>query len=375
MTLSSLGLQLELPRDEDEGRDPGAPKPRIGRALLRQGVRRLLGSVGVVLSVVTATFLVTRVFAPDPTDLFLSPGGNGFASAAAEGAERAKVRESLGLGSSVPVQYYHFILQLLHGNLGKSFETGRPVSADLLARLPATAELATYALVLGVAAGIVVGVASAVRRGGAVDQVARFFTIGGIAMPQFWVGLMLLWIFFTKLHWAPGPLGRLPAGVTPPHRIMGFYVVDGILDGDWKTALDAARQLVLPVVTLGGGLAAPICKMVRSSMVESLNSEYIRTAHALGFGRRKVYMQYALKNGLLPVLTILAGIIGFSFCGSVLVESVFGWPGVGNYAFQSIQNSDFPAIQGFVVYASVLYVVIYELLNYLYSVVDPRIRA
>ncbi len=375
MTLSSLGLQLELPRDDDEVRDPGPPKARIRGARLGQGVRRLLGSVGVVLSVVTATFLVTRVFAPDPTDLFLSPGGNGFASAAAEAAERAKVRTSLGLGSSIPVQYYHFILQLLHGNLGKSFETGRPVSADLLARLPATAELATYALIFGVAAGIVVGVASAVRRGGAVDHVARFFTIGGIAMPQFWVGLMLLWIFFTKLHWAPGPIGRLPAGVAPPHRITGFYVVDGILDGDWKTALDAVRQLVLPVVTLGGGLAAPICKMVRSSMVESLNSEYIRTAHALGFGRRKVYMQYALKNGLLPVLTILAGIIGFTFCGSVLVESVFGWPGVGNYAFQSIQDSDFPAIQGFVVYASVLYVVIYELLNYLYSVVDPRIRA
>jgi peptide/nickel transport system permease protein len=185
---------------------------------------------------------------------------------------------------------------------------------------------------------------------------------------------MLLWIFFTKLHWAPGPIGRLPTGVNPPRRITGFFVVDGVLDGDWQTTLDAIRQLVLPVVTLAIGLAGPICKVVRSSMIESLSSEYIRTAISLGFGRRKVYLQYALKNGLLPVLTILAGIIGYTFCGSVLVEGVFGWPGVGNYALQSILNSDFPAIQGFVIYASVLYVVIYELLDYVHALVDPRIR-
>ena len=159
---------------------------------------------------------------------------------------------------------------------------------------------------------------------------ARFFTIGGLALPQFWIGLMLLWVFFTILHWAPGPIGRLPAGIVPPHHVTGFYVVDAVLAGDWRTAGYALRQLVLPVITLAFGLEGPICKIVRSSMVESLNSEYIRTAVALGFGRRKVLLQYALKNGLLPVLTILAGIIGYTFCGSVLVEGVFGWPGVGN---------------------------------------------
>jgi peptide/nickel transport system permease protein len=367
---------MELPQKEDDAPDQDeGPRVRTFHFRPARGLRQILGSAGVVLSVVTATFLVTRVFAPDPTSLFLSPGGNGFASATAAAAERAKVRASLGLSSSLPVQYYHFIDQILHGNLGTSFETGRPVTSDLLARFPATAELAVYALILGVCAGMVVGVASAVMRDGIFDHVARFFTIGGLAMPQFWVGLMLLWVFFTKLHWAPGPIGRLPAGVIPPHRITGFYVVDGILDGDWNTAADAAKQLVLPVITLALGLAGPICKIVRSSMVESLNSDYVRTAIGLGFGRRTIYMQYALKNGLLPVLTILAGIIGYTMVGSVLVESVFGWPGIGNYAFEAIQNSDFPAIQGFVVYASILYVVVYELLEVLHALVDPRIRS
>jgi len=326
------------------------------------------------LTVITITFLVTRVFAPNPTALFLSPAGNGFVSAAAAAVEKTKVEASLGLGKPLVVQYYRFIDQLVHANLGNSFESGRPVTSELLQRLPATAELAVYALVLGVSLGIVVGVIAAVKRDGIVDHLARLFTVAGLSLPQFWLGLMLLWLFFTKLGIAPGPVGRLPIGVSPPPRITGFYVVDGVLGGDWSTALDAAKQLVLPVVTLGVGLATPICKIVRSSMVEALNSDYVRTAAAMGFGRRRIYLVYALKNGLLPVVTVLAGIIGYTFAGSILVEGIFGWPGVGNYAFEAIQNSDFPAIQGFVLYAAILYVVIYELLDFVYTLIDPRIR-
>lgn len=346
---------------------------RLGPRLANLG-RHLAGSVAVVLTVITITFLVTRVFAPNPTALFLSPAGNGFVSAAAAAVEKTKVEASLGLGKPLVVQYYRFIDQLVHANLGNSFESGRPVTSELLQRLPATAELAVYALVLGVSLGIVVGVIAAVKRDGIVDHLARLFTVAGLSLPQFWLGLMLLWLFFTKLGIAPGPVGRLPIGVSPPPRITGFYVVDGVLGGDWSTALDAAKQLVLPVVTLGVGLATPICKIVRSSMVEALNSDYVRTAAAMGFGRRRIYLVYALKNGLLPVVTVLAGIIGYTFAGSILVEGIFGWPGVGNYAFEAIQNSDFPAIQGFVLYAAILYVVIYELLDFVYTLIDPRIR-
>ena len=360
------------------GEEPKSlPPSRTRRVLvgLRHAAQQVLASVAVILAVVTATFLVTRVFAPDPTALFDPPAGNGYVNPVAAAAEKAKVRASLGLGKPIPVQYWHFLVNLVHGNLGTSFETGRPVTTDLLDRLPATAELAVYSLIVGITLGIVAGVIAAVRRGGIVDHVVRFLTVAGLSLPQFWVGLMLLWLFFEVLHITPGPVGRLPIGVNPPHRITGFYVVDGILEGDWATAFDAVKQLILPVATLALGLSTPICKVVRTTMVEALNSDYVRTATAMGFGRRRICMVYALKNGLLPVVTLLAGIVAFTFVGTVLIEGIFGWPGVGNYALQSIQASDFPAIQGFVLYAACLYVVLYELLNYVYSLVDPRIRS
>jgi peptide/nickel transport system permease protein len=329
----------------------------------------------VIVGVLTVTFLVTRVFAPDPTSLFLAPNGNGFSSPAAAAAEKAKVEAKLGLGKPIFVQYYRFLDQLAHGDLGTSFQTGRPVTRDLLARLPATAELAVYALLLGVTLGVLAGVWSAVRRGGLFDHVTRFVTIGGLALPQFWLGLMLLWLFFTKLHIAPSPVGRLPVAVTPPRSITGFYVIDALLTGQWNTARAAAGELALPVITLGLGLAAPLCKLVRSSMVEVLAADYVRTARAMGFARRRILLVYALKNALLPVVTVLAGVIAYTFCGSVLVEGIFGWPGVGNYALQSIQDSDFPAIQGFVLYAAILYIIVYSLLDYAYTRIDPRIRS
>ena len=172
--------------------------------------RHVLGSLAVILGVLTVTFLVTRVFAPNPAVLFLAPAGNGFVSPAAAAEAKEKVEASLGLSKPLAVQYYRFIDDVAHGDLGTSFQTGRPVTRDLLARLPATAELALYALLLGVSLGVAAGVYSAVRLGGVFDHVTRFFTIGGLALPQFWVGLMLLWLFFTVLHLAPGPIGRLP---------------------------------------------------------------------------------------------------------------------------------------------------------------------
>ena len=355
-----------------------ASQRTLERVVPRRALRvlkRLVASAAVILSVVTVTFLVTRVFAPDPAALFLGASGNGFASAAAEAAAKAQVRASLGLNGPVVVQYWHFLGQLAHGNLGVSYETGRPVTQDLLARLPATAELAVYALLIGVTLGVVAGVTAAVRAGGIIDRVVRFCTIGALTMPQFWIGLMLLWVFYTKLRIAPGPIGRLPVGVTPPRTVTGCYVIDGILEGEWATAWEAARELALPVITLALGLAAPIAKVVRTSMRESLTSDYVRTATALGFGRRRIWFGYALKNGLLPVVTVLAGIIAFTFTGTILVEGIFGWPGIGNYSLQAIQDSDFPAVQGFVLYAAILYVVIYEVLNYVYSLIDPRARA
>ena len=347
---------------------------RAGGSILLAVVKRLAGALGVILSVLTVTFLVTRVFAPDPTTLFLGAAGNGYASPEAQAAARHGVQVKLGLDTSLPAQYVHFIGSVAHGDLGVSFQTGREVTSDLWDRLPATAELATYSLLFGVSAGVLGGVVAAVRRHSLFDRLSRLVMVGALAMPQFWIGLMLLWIFYTKLHLAPGPIGRLPVGVKDPPSVTRFFVVDSLLAGRWSTATDAAKQLVLPVLTLGLGLAGPIFKVVRTSMIEALTSDYVRSARALGFGRRRINLLYALKNGLLPIVTILAGVIAYTFCGSVLVEGIFSWTGVGNYSLRAISTSDFPAIQGFVVYGAILYVVIYEVLELVYPLVDPRAR-
>jgi peptide/nickel transport system permease protein len=344
-----------------------------GRTRALTILRSIGGSLGVILAVVTLTFLVTHVVAPDPTNLFL--GSAGFANAEDEAAARAQVRADLGLDKPLPEQYATFLVQLAHGDLGKSFQTGRPVLSDLEDRFAATAELASFALVVGVALGVALGVFAAARPGGVFDRVARTLSIGWIATPQFWVGLMLVWLCTVKFQLLPGPTGRLPIGVAAPPHITGFYVLDGVLSGQLNTAAQAAALLVLPVITLAIGLAAPIAKVVRTAMVESLSSDYIRTARALGFGTTRIRFVYALKNGLLPIITILAGIIAFTLCGSILVEGIFGWPGVGNYSLQAIRTSDFPVIQAFVLYASAIYVLIYEALNIAYGFVDPRSRS
>jgi peptide/nickel transport system permease protein len=327
---------------------------------------RLLGSIVVVFGVVTATFILARIVSPDPTNLYVASD--------ADEATRDIVRARLGLNESVPAQYVKFVNQLLHGDLGTAFSTGQPVSHDLMRKLPATLELATYAVIGGAILGILVGVIAAVWQGSIADRVIRFVTVSGLALPHFWVGLMLLWIFFVVMGVAPGPVGRLPIGLSPPETITGFYVVDAVLEGNLPLAWTAVRQLILPTITLGSGVFAPIARTVRSTMIETLQADYIRTSFAMGIRHSKIYVRYALRNVMLPVLTMLAGAVAFVFSGSVLVEGVFGWPGVGEYAFQATEQPDFPAIQGFVLYAAVLYVLIYLVLDLVYIRIDPRVR-
>lgn len=321
----------------------------------------------VIVGIVSLTFLVSRVFTADPVNLFV---GN---SASTE--TREKARQELGLADPLPVQYLHFLGGLIQGDLGRSYLTGRPVTADLMTRLPATVELGFYALTLGFIGGVVAGVIAAVRRGGVVDAAIRTLTIGALSLPQFWTGLMLLWVFFVNLQVLPGPSGRLPIGVAPPDTITGFYVIDALLHGQYDVAGKAARQLVLPVLTLAIGVFAPIARLVRSAMIESLESDYVRTATAMGVPRTRIWFVYALKPGLLSVLTIAAGLVGWVLAGSVLVESIFAWPGIGQFAMMAIKSSDYPVIQGFVLYIAIVYVVIWALLEFLYSRVDPRVRA
>ncbi|MDE0376335.1 MAG: ABC transporter permease [bacterium] len=332
----------------------------------RQLATRVLLVVPVVFGVVTLTFLVSRVFAPDPVALYVPPQ--------ADEQLRQEIRARLGLDKSIPEQYAVFLGDLTQGDLGESTITGRPVTSDLWDRLPATFELALFSLTFAIVVGIPLGVIAGARRDGPLDFSVRGITLVGMALPSFWLGLVLILVFFVILGWFPGPVGRLPLGATAPEKITGLYTLDSLLAGDWAMGWESFRHLVLPGVTLGVVVMAPITRVARASMVEVMRSEYIRTPKALGIRKQVIYFRYALKNALLPIVTMIGVIVGFVFTGAVLVESVFNWPGMGKYGLDAIIKSDFTALQGFVLIASITYIVAFFLVDVVYMLIDPRTR-
>lgn len=335
---------------------------RIGRVL----VRRLLWVPPVAFGVVTLTFFGSRLLAGDPTSLLLPKD--------ATDQVREALKARLGLSQPLVVQYWRFLRDLVHGNLGTSYFTGHPVTTDLFDRLPASLEVGVYALVLASIIGIPLGVYAALHRDQPADVAIRFWSLGGLALPAFWISLVLIWVLAVELKWLPGPSGRLPVGVAAPPHITGFYLVDSLLAGRIHTFWLALRQLILPVGILTYTSAAPIIRMTRNAMIDALDSEYIRTAVAMGHHGLVIPFNYALRNALLPVVTTLGGLVGFLFAGEVLVEGIFSWPGIGQYALQSINNADFPALQGFVIYTALINVVVYAVVDVVYVLVDPRTR-
>lgn len=335
----------------------------LGKMILR----RVLWVFPVAFGVVTMTFFMARILNGDPTELYAPPE--------ATDALRAQIRARLGLADPLHIQFIHYLRDLLSFDLGISFTTQRSVAADLWDRLPATLELGFVGLLLGIAAGIPLGVIAAVHRERWPDLMVRGTTLSGMALPQFWVGLVLISIFFVDLRVLPGPVGRLPIGIALPPRVTGFLLFDTLIAGDIGLWWQAVKQLTLPAVTLGFSTAAPIARVTRAAMAEALQSDYVRTAIAMGHSRRVVWFRYSLRNALLPVVTLIGGIAGHIFAGAVLLESIFAWPGLGQYALQAIERSDFAALQGFVIYASLLYVLAFLVVDLLYMFIDPRVRA
>jgi peptide/nickel transport system permease protein len=319
-----------------------------------------------MLGVVTLTFFVSRVLAGDPTDLYVPPQ--------ADEAFRETIRAQLGLDKPLAEQYALFLRGAVTGDLGTSATSGRPVTSDLFDRLPATIELALYALVISVVLGIVLGVVAAVYRDRLPDFGVRGVSLIGMSLPSFWLGLVLIFLFFVTWSVLPGPVGRLPIGTAGPERITGLYTVDSLLRGDLDLWWQSVRHLILPVVTLSMVSVAPIARVTRAEMVEALGSEYTRTSIANGLGQRTINFRYALRNALLPVITMVGGVIGFLLSGAVLVEAVFGWPGIGQYALDAIARSDFAALQGFVLWSALLYVATFLVVDLLYLAADPRTR-
>lgn len=269
-------------------------------------------------------------------------------------------------------QYGRYVLDLVQGDLGTSIRTNRPVLEDLQAFFPATLELALVALFLAILVGVPLGVLSAVYHNRAIDQIARTLAVTGISTPAFWLGLGAIVLFYGHLGWLPGG-GRLSEGLTPPSTITGFYLIDSLLAGNFTLFFDALKHLILPAATLGFVTLGVISRQIRSAMLDQLGEDYIRTARAYGLSRWTVILRHALPNALIPSVTVLGLTLGDLLYGAVLTETVFAWPGMGAYVVKSIQSLDFPAVMGFAILVSFIYVLLNMAIDLLYRVIDPRI--
>jgi ABC-type dipeptide/oligopeptide/nickel transport system permease component len=333
--------------------------------MLKLIARRLLGALPNLIGVIVVTFLLTRALPGDPAAYFA--GG----AATPEAVEQ--VRQQLGLDKSLPEQFMHYVGDLARGDLGLSLTTGQPVRAELLARLPASLELVMLALLLACAVALPLGVLAATRPGSWIDQLCRVLTTAGVSLPTFFTGLVLAYVFYFLLGWAPSPLGRLDPMWSPPSTVTGFYLIDAALAGQGAVWWASFRQLILPTITMALFVLAPIARMTRASMLSVLGSDFIRTARASGLSTGTVLVTYALRNALLPVVTTLGMVFGFMLGSSVVIEKVFGWPGVGSYAIDALTASDYAPIQGFVLTMGVLFVALNLLVDLLYTLIDPRV--
>jgi peptide/nickel transport system permease protein len=334
--------------------------------MLIYAARRLVLLIPVLLGVTFVTFLLTRVIPGNPIDQLISP--------LASPQERAQLIQQHGLNDPIYKQYLLYIQALLHGDLGTSFTTSHSVLSDLTSRFGATFELTLYAMLVALIVGIPLGIIAAVRSGGWADHLVRTFSVAGIAFPVFWTSLTLLYIFFLKLHWLPGPYGRINPNISPPHQLTGLYTVDSLLTGNWAALRSSAEALVLPVGVLAFAVMAPIARITRSGMIEALDSDYVRAGRSLGLSERTIVYRHAFRNAVLPLITIVAVVYGYLLGGVVLVENIFSWPGLGSYVFNAITSSDYPAVQGFILYATTIYVLLFLIVDLLYMAIDPRIR-
>ncbi len=332
--------------------------------LARYTLRRLLLIIPVLLGVSLLTFTFSHVVPGDPARLAAGP------QATAEMYEQ--IRREFGLDDPLPVQYWTYLTNLVRGDWGDSILSRRPVSQDLRVYWPATLELVVVAMLFATAIGVPLGVLSAVRADRAIDQASRLVALVGVSMPAFWLALLLQLLFGLRLDWLPIS-GRLDTMVSAPGHVTGLYLVDSLLVGDWQLFRNALVHILLPAVTLSFPALATITRFTRASLLEVLGNDYVRTARAKGLHERGVVVGHALRNAFIPTLTMIGLSFGWSMGGSVLVETVFDWPGIGLYATKSALTLDFMPIMGI----ALLYGVVFSLINILvdvtYGLLDPRV--
>ena len=317
-----------------------------------------------LLGVSIVVFFMVRAIPGDPAQLLLGQQ--------ATQAQVEQVRENMGLDKPVIVQYGIFLADAVRGDLGDSIVTGRPVTTELLARLPATLELTLFAMLVAVLVGVPVGVISAVKQYSWLDKFTSVLALTGISMPIFWLAMILIVIFFVNLGWLPFP-GRLSTGYAVT-SITGLVLVDSLLTLNFPAFWDGLKHLIMPAIALGTIPMAVVMRMTRSSMLEVMGEDYVRTARAKGVVPWRVIFKHALRNAMLPTVTVIGLQVGLLMGGAVITETIFSWPGVGQIAYESVNRRDYAMIQGVVLYGATLFVLVNLLVDILYAVLDPRVR-
>jgi len=333
--------------------------------VLRFLLRRTLFLALVVLGALAVVFAMAHVIPSDPARAALGQD--------ASQEQVDEYRRKLGLDDPLWWQFVRYVGRLARGDLGVSIVTGNRVVDDLRDAVPATVELVLPSIVVALVLGILLGVASAVWRGRAVDHLSRVVSILGMSLPVFWFGLVLQLVFYKHLSWLPAG-GRLPLTALPAEGPTGIYTVDALVAGDLGLVLEAFRHLVLPVITLSTVSIATVARITRASLLDVLGRDYVRTARAKGLGERATVYKHALRNALIPVVTIFGLRVGIMLGGAVLTETIFAWPGIGRYAFYGLRQLDLPVVSAFVVYVTLAYAALNMLVDASYSFLDPRIR-
>lgn len=329
-------------------------------------IKKLAALFGTMIGIAVLTFVITNIAPGDPARLVAGPN--------ATAAMVETIRVEYGLDQSIGQQFIIYMSDLLRGDLGRSLVTTRPVLDEILRYAPATLELVFVAMALGVIVGVPLGVLSAVWRDSALDHVTRILSISGVALPAFWFGILLQLLFAVHMGWLPVS-GRLPLVIVPPEPITHFLLIDSILRGQFDTFVAALKHIAMPAIVLSFPCLASILRVNRAEMIEVLQSDHIVAARAHGLSSRRVIALYALKNAMLPTLAMIGLRFGWMLGSTVLVETVFDWPGIGLYAVSSALSSDFKPVIGVTLLIGFLFILINTIVDLAYAWIDPRLRS
>ena len=329
--------------------------------------KRLLSSLLVLLGVVTITFFISRVIPSNPATKW--------AGTRATEEQLAAAREELGLDDPLPVQYINYLKDLLHGDLGINYSTRQPVSLELATYVPATVELVLLAFVLAIIIGIPLGIYSAKKKNRLLDHSVRFFSIGAVSLPSFWVALFLQLVFYKALNLLPidGQLSAMATIFNEKPHVTGLLLLDCLLTGEFSLFLDALQHIILPCITVSLYPIGLVARMTRSALLEILGEDYITAGRSYGLTEFKMLWKYALKNSLGATATDVALSMGYTLTNTFLVESIFSWPGIGSYISTAVTTLNFPAIMGVTIFGACCYILL-NLLADLIIALDPRVR-